>query len=141
MSVGDRNTQAQERLPRLVEHAVALARCFLSAVQWQNLPFPNLFNACPAALYQNNQHDHKQHSGDDSNQGCIIHLFLSLSLDLLQPLSEALRHDDKRRADHDHKQGREDKKHQRKYQLYRCLSCLFLHVLATLSAQRVRVNA
>jgi hypothetical protein len=78
MSIGRRDTQAEERLPCLVEDTVALSRCFLSALEWQNLPFPRLFNARSTTLDENNQDDDEQNAGNDPNQSCIIHLFLSL---------------------------------------------------------------
>jgi hypothetical protein len=95
-----------------------------------------LVNSRAATVDQIRQHDHKANSGNDSNDGYVIHVASSFFV-LVEVFLERLRHDDGCRAQGYEEKGGENEKDKRKDELDGGLGCLLLHFLASLDPQVV----
>ena len=89
-----------------------------------------LLDFSTTTLDEKQQHNYKQHAGDDPNHYDIVHV--KPPFVLVQYSVKRLRHDNRGRSENHHEKRWEDKKHQGKHKFDAGLGCLLLDLLATL---------
>jgi len=101
---------------------------------------PALLDPCAAALNQNDQHDEKQHAGDNLDNRGTVHFRLLLSLDSKRG-SKRIDHQKDRRPKRDQKERGKNEEDKREDQFDGGFGRRFFNHLNALGSQCVRMHA